>query len=96
MNPTRNYRTRTLTLTESGLLHQAMIRRHKEEIQKRYVRMKASALRRAVTKDIDKTIQKFTGRAMARFVYGMWRKGYFDRYDEFSSANERPANHGAA
>ncbi|NNE92012.1 MAG: hypothetical protein HKN23_10230 [Verrucomicrobiales bacterium] len=96
MNPTKNHSTRTLTLTESGLLHQAMIRRRKQDVQKRYVRMKASSIRRAVTRDVDKTIQKFTGRAIARFVYGMWRKGYFDRYDEFSSTSESPANRGAA
>ncbi|MDA7598246.1 hypothetical protein N8813_04905 [bacterium] len=44
------------------------------------------------TKDIDKTIQKITGRTIAKVVHGMWNKGYFDRFEEFQTSDAKNQN----
>jgi hypothetical protein len=54
--------------------------------------MRSGKIRRMFTKDIDKTIQKMTGRTIAKVVHGMWNKGYFDRFEEFQTSDAKNQN----
>ena len=94
-SPNNRNRNRTLTLTDSGLLHQALQERHRQRVRRRYQRYRAHLLRKAFTRDLDKNLQRFTGKTLAKLIYGMWRRGYFDRYDEFASARKVSAGSGA-
>ncbi|MGY8641622.1 MAG: hypothetical protein ACKVJU_11075 [Verrucomicrobiales bacterium] len=54
--------------------------------------MRSGKIRRMFTKGIDKTIQKMTGRTIAKVVHGMWNKGYFDRFEGFQTSDAKNQN----